>query len=220
MWAAMDGELGAHRARAQIAKVDLRAIEKRIWDNGFRQITSVDQADQHAGRPQGLQDPRAGAVALWVSMFKALGASPASINFSELYTALQTKVVDGQENPLALIRAAKLYEVQKYCSLTNHMWDGFLSSANARLGKRCPRTCSDVADQAPRRGRASSSARTCAAEQPRPCAGRARPSWAWLQQARPGAVPRRAAQAPASTPSGRASSATRPGPSWRSTPAS
>jgi TRAP-type C4-dicarboxylate transport system substrate-binding protein len=46
-------------------------------------------------------------------MFKALEAAPASINFSEVYTALQTRVVDGQENPLTIIATAKLYEVQK-----------------------------------------------------------------------------------------------------------
>jgi TRAP-type C4-dicarboxylate transport system substrate-binding protein len=67
---------------------------------------------------------------LWTSMFKALDASPASINFNEVYSALQTKIVDGQENPLAIIDTAKLYEVQKYCSLTDHMWDGFWFLAN------------------------------------------------------------------------------------------
>ena len=51
---------------------------------------------------------------LWTSMFKAFDAAPASINFSEVYSALQTKIVDGQENPLAIISTAKLYEVQKY----------------------------------------------------------------------------------------------------------
>ena len=71
-------------------------------------------------------------------MFKALEAAPASINFSEVYTALQTKVVDGQENPLAIISTAKLYEVQKYCSLTNHMWDGFWFLANRRAWERLP----------------------------------------------------------------------------------
>jgi TRAP-type transport system periplasmic protein len=71
-------------------------------------------------------------------MFKALDASPASINFNEVYSALQTKIVDGQENPLAIISTAKLYEVQKYCSLTNHMWDGFWFLANARAWETLP----------------------------------------------------------------------------------
>jgi len=71
-------------------------------------------------------------------MFKAFDASPASINFSEVYSALQTKIVEGQENPLAIISTAKLYEVQKFCSLTNHMWDGFWFLANRRAWERLP----------------------------------------------------------------------------------
>jgi TRAP-type C4-dicarboxylate transport system substrate-binding protein len=75
---------------------------------------------------------------LWTSMFKAFDAAPASINFNEVYSALQTKIVDGQENPLAIISTAKLYEVQKYCSLTNHMWDGFWFLANKDAWNRLP----------------------------------------------------------------------------------
>ena len=59
-----------------------------------------------------------------IALFQHLGASPTPINFGEVYSALQTGVVDGQENPLVLIDTAKLYEVQKYCSLTNHVWAG------------------------------------------------------------------------------------------------
>ena len=65
-------------------------------------------------------------------MFQNLGAVPTSINFNEVYTALQTHIVDGQENPLSLILIAKLYEVQKYISITNHMWDGQFTLVNGR----------------------------------------------------------------------------------------
>ena len=75
---------------------------------------------------------------LFTSMFRALGTSPTAINFVEVYTALQTKVVDGQENPLALIDAAKFYEVQKFCSLTGHMWEGFWMVANKRTFEQLP----------------------------------------------------------------------------------
>jgi TRAP-type C4-dicarboxylate transport system substrate-binding protein len=71
-------------------------------------------------------------------MFKALDAAPTSINFAETYSALQTKIVDGQENPLAIIATAKLYEVQKYCSTSNHMWDGFWFLANRRAWEKLP----------------------------------------------------------------------------------
>ena len=71
-------------------------------------------------------------------MFKAFGAGPTSINFSEVYSALQTKVVDGQENPLTILETQKLYEVQKYCSLTSHVWDGFWLVANMRSWNALP----------------------------------------------------------------------------------
>ena len=135
VWKAMDGELGAF-IRKEIAKANLVAMDQ-IWDNGFRQITSSTKPIQTADDLKGFKI-RVPVSPLWTSMFKALDAAPASINFSEVYTSLQTKVVDGQENPLAIISTAKLNEVQKYCSLTNHMWDGFWFLANGRAWERLP----------------------------------------------------------------------------------
>ena len=135
VWRAMDGDLGAY-VRAQIAKSGLIAMEK-IWDNGFRQTTTstkpIVTPDDFTGMKL-----RVPVSPLWTSMFKALDAAPTSINFNEVYSALQTKIVDGQENPLAIISTAKLYEVQKYCSLTNHMWDGFWFLANQRAWEALP----------------------------------------------------------------------------------
>ena len=135
VWKAMDGELGAY-IRSQIAKANLVVLEK-IWDNGFRQTTTSTKpvstpADFHGMKLRVPPSP------LWTSMFEAFGAAPASINFNEVYSALQTKIVDGQENPLAIISTAKLYEVQKFCSLTNHMWDGFWFLANKRAWEALP----------------------------------------------------------------------------------
>jgi len=135
VWKALDGELGAH-VRKEIGKSNLVVME-RIWDNGFRQITSSTKPIQSAADLKGFKI-RVPVSPLWTSMFKALDASPASINFSEVYSALQSKVVDGQENPLALISTAKLYEVQKFCSLTNHMWDGFWFLGNGRAWEKLP----------------------------------------------------------------------------------
>jgi tripartite ATP-independent transporter DctP family solute receptor len=135
VWKALDGDLGAH-VRAQIAKSGLVAMEK-IWDNGFRQITSSTKPIVTADDLKGMKI-RVPPSPLWTSMFKAFDAAPTSINFSEVYSALQTKVVEGQENPLAIIATAKLYEVQKYCSLTNHMWDGFWFLANKKAWERLP----------------------------------------------------------------------------------
>ncbi|MFG1359757.1 TRAP transporter substrate-binding protein [Xanthobacter pseudotagetidis] len=135
VWKAMDGELGAY-VRGQIAKSGIVAMDK-IWDNGFRQITTSTKPIQTAADLKGLKI-RVPVSPLWTSMFKAFDSAPASLNFSEVYTALQTGAVDAQENPLAIISTAKLYEVQKYCSLTNHMWDGFWFLANRRAFERLP----------------------------------------------------------------------------------
>ena len=135
VWKAMDGDLGAY-IRAQINKANLVVMEK-IWDNGFRQTTSSTKPIAAPEDYKGFKI-RVPVSPLWTSMFKAFDASPASINFNEVYSALQTKIVEGQENPLALIATAKLYEVQKYCSLTNHMWDGYWFLANRRAWERIP----------------------------------------------------------------------------------
>jgi TRAP-type transport system periplasmic protein len=137
----MDGDLGAY-VRAQIAKSGLIAMEK-IWDNGFRQTTTSTKPIVVPDDFKGMK-LRVPPSPLWTSMFKALDAAPASINFNEVYSALQTKIVDGQENPLAIISTAKLYEVQKYCSLTNHMWDGFWFLANQRAWEALPPDVRDI----------------------------------------------------------------------------
>jgi tripartite ATP-independent transporter DctP family solute receptor len=135
VWKALDGEVGAY-VRAQIAKANLIAMDN-IWDNGFRQITSSTKPIQSADDLKGFKI-RVPVSPMWTSMFKAFQSAPASINFAEVYSALQTKVVDGQENPLAIIDTAKLYEVQKFCSVTNHMWDGFWFLGNRRAWDRLP----------------------------------------------------------------------------------
>lgn len=142
VWKAMDGELGAF-VRGQISKAGLVAMEK-IWDNGFRQTTTSSRPIVTPDDLRGMK-LRVPPSPLWTSMYKALEASPVSINFNEVYSALQTKVVDGQENPLAIIATAKLFEVQKYCSLTNHMWDGFWFLANRRAWERLPEDVRKIA---------------------------------------------------------------------------
>jgi TRAP-type transport system periplasmic protein len=144
VWAAVDGELGAH-IRQQIGTIGLVAFDK-MWDNGFRQITTSNKPINAPDDLKGLK-LRVPVSPLFTSMFRALGTSPTAINFVEVYTALQTKLVDGQENPLALIEAAKFYEVQKYCSLTGHMWEGFWMVANRRTWEQLP---ADVRETAAR----------------------------------------------------------------------
>jgi len=141
VWGAMDGALGAE-VRGAIAKVNLHSFEK-MFDNGYRNITSSTKPINSADDLKGFKI-RVPVSPLWTSMFKAFGASPASINFSEVYSALQTKVVEGQENPLGIIQIAKLYEVQKYLSMTGHMWDGFWILANGKRWASLPKDIQDI----------------------------------------------------------------------------
>ena len=144
VWPAMDGELGAY-VRAQIQKAGLFPFEK-IWENGFRQTTSSTRPIKTPDDFKGFKI-RVPLSPLWTSMFKAFDASPMSINFAEVYSALQTKIAEGQENPLALIETAKLYEVQKYLSKTNHMWDGYWFLANGRVWTGLPQDVQQLIDR-------------------------------------------------------------------------
>ncbi len=130
VWAAMDGAVG-EVVRDAIGKTGIVPM-KKIWDNGFRQITSSSSRQLN-----GVEDLRGFKIrvpvtALLTSLFSGLGALPSSISYSELYSALQTHIVEGQENPLAQVSTGKLYEVQKYCALSNHCWSGYWIVANRR----------------------------------------------------------------------------------------
>ena len=135
VWGAMDGKLGT-LVRSEIDKRGLYGFAK-MWDNGYRQITSATKPIKTPEDLKGFKI-RVPVAPLWTGMFTAFGASPTSINFSEVYSALQTHIVDGQENPLAIIDTGKLYEVQKYLSVTNHMWDGFWMLGNKRAMEALP----------------------------------------------------------------------------------
>jgi tripartite ATP-independent transporter DctP family solute receptor len=140
-WAAMDGDLG-ELVRRDIRARGLTPMEK-IWDSGYRQITSSSKPINSAADLTGFKI-RVPVSPLWTSMFKSFGAAPTGINFGEVYSALQTKIVDGQETPLVSIDSAKLYEVQKYCSVTNHMWDGYWCLANTRAFEGMPKDLQEI----------------------------------------------------------------------------
>jgi len=141
VWAAMDGDLGAY-VHKQLEKINLYTFDK-VLDNGYRNITS---ASRPINSPADLKNfkIRVPGIPLWIAMFKDLGAAPTSINFGELYSALQTKIVDGQENPLPLIQSAKLYETQKYVSMTGHTWDGHYIFTNNKFWQALPPDVRDI----------------------------------------------------------------------------
>ncbi|HEX3992028.1 MAG TPA: TRAP transporter substrate-binding protein [Acetobacteraceae bacterium] len=128
VWPAMDGDLG-RLVRTQItAKAGLVPME-RMWDLGFRQITTSNRPVRNAADLEGLKLRTPIAPSL-ISLFQALKAAPVGMQYGEVYSALQTHIVDGQENPLSQVEAGKFYEVQKYCSMTNHVWDGYWICCN------------------------------------------------------------------------------------------
>ena len=141
VWKAMDGPLGTY-VRAQNEKSGLLTMSKP-WDNGFRNVTTSTKPVHGPDDLRGMK-LRVPAAPMLSSLFTALGASPTPINFNELYSALQTKLVEGQENPLAIISTARLYEVQKYCSLTNHVWDAYWFLGNRKAVERLPKDIQEI----------------------------------------------------------------------------
>jgi tripartite ATP-independent transporter DctP family solute receptor len=135
VWKAMDGELGA-MIRTAISQAGLATLDK-VWDNGFRQITSSVKPIHTPEDLVGFKI-RVPVSPVWTSTFVSLGASPLSLNANEMYSALQTRIADGQENSLTVIDTYKLYEVQKYCSLTNHMWEGYWPLINVPSWAKLP----------------------------------------------------------------------------------
>jgi tripartite ATP-independent transporter DctP family solute receptor len=134
-WKAMDGDLGGY-CRGLAEKAGLYCMDK-AFDHGFREITMKSKPINTPDDLKGVKI-RLPVAPLFIALFQHLGASPTPINFGEVYSALQTGLVDGQENPLILIDTAKLYEVQKYCSMTNHIWVGLHVSFNTAAWKRLP----------------------------------------------------------------------------------
>jgi tripartite ATP-independent transporter DctP family solute receptor len=130
VWAAMDGGVG-DVVRDAIGKAGIVPMQK-MWDNGFRQITSSSSRQLNSVEDLRGFKIRVPVTALLTSLFSGLGALPSSISYSELYSALQTHIVEGQENPLAQVSTGKLYEVQKYCAQSNHCWSGYWIIANRR----------------------------------------------------------------------------------------
>ncbi len=82
-----------------------------------------------------------------IAVFKAFGSSPTAVNNSELYTALQTHLVDGAEQPLVSIENARLFEVSKYISMTNHQPTSFEMLGNEAAWRRLPTDLQEILDR-------------------------------------------------------------------------
>jgi tripartite ATP-independent transporter DctP family solute receptor len=114
----VDGPIG-RRILKSVESIDLIGVT--FFENGFRQITNsarpiVDPEDLKGLKIRTMQNK------IHEAAFEVLGAEPVPLAFGELYSALEKKTVDGQENPVPIIYTSKFYKVQAYCSLTGHIY--------------------------------------------------------------------------------------------------
>lgn len=100
-----------------------------ITGNGFRQLTTTKKAVKSPEDIKGLKI-RVPGMKMYVSLFQSLGADPITMNFSEVFTSLQQGAIDGQENPVDIISANKLYEVQENISMWDYSYDGVILGMN------------------------------------------------------------------------------------------
>ena len=116
---AIEKEVFWPRLAPEAEKRGLKIIA--VWENGYRHITNNRRPIRVPADLQGIK-LRVPEGKWRVKMFQAYGANPSPMKFSEVFTALQTGVMDGQENPFSQIVSAKFQEVQKYLSLTGHVY--------------------------------------------------------------------------------------------------
>ncbi len=139
---AFDGDLGKVVRDDIMSKGGMVVLDK-IWENGYREITTSTKPIHNAADLAGLKI-RVSPGEIRVDTFKSLGAAPSPIALSELYTSLQTHVVDAQENPLLLIDQQKFYEVQKYVSMSDHIWSGYWTLFNQDVWNKLGKGIQDI----------------------------------------------------------------------------
>lgn len=115
----LDSDLGKELS-GDLSKIGILGLD--LWSRPLRQITNSKAPIKSPADLKGMK-LRVPNNPLWVEFFGAMGAAPTPMAFAEVYNALQLKVVDGQENPVNVPVSAKLYEVQKYLTISNHIAD-------------------------------------------------------------------------------------------------
>jgi tripartite ATP-independent transporter DctP family solute receptor len=133
---ALDGDLGDY-LRAEAEAKGLYAVPKGCFDNGFHQISCSTRPIRSIDDLQGLKI-RTPDAPIYVEAWKAMGASPIAVNLNKIYETLKNGTAEAQTNPLAIVEFLKLYEVQKYISMTNHGWSGFNLLANLKMWRGLP----------------------------------------------------------------------------------
>ncbi|ERF77768.1 TRAP transporter substrate-binding protein [Gallibacterium anatis] len=122
----LDGEIGQGLLK-ELEDKGLKGLA--FWEVGFRSMTNSKHPIHTPEDVKGLKI-RTNQNPMYVKAFQLLGANPVPMPLSELYTALETRAVDAQEHPIGIVWSVKLYEVQKYLSLTNHGYTPLLVVMN------------------------------------------------------------------------------------------
>ena len=131
----MSGPLGAY-VRTEAAAKGIYAF-RSIWEAGMFEIGSGSRPIRVPDDLHGFK-LRVVESRIQIDLFKGLGATPTPLSFNEIYTSLQTKIIDGVAAPLVSFEASRFYEVQKYMSMTNHAWSGLWMIVNGEAWKSLP----------------------------------------------------------------------------------
>lgn len=134
------------------AAINKLLLEKGIvglgfGENGFRQITNSKKSIVTPDDMKGLKI-RIPGIKMFISLYKALGADPIAMNFGEVFTALQQKTIDGQENPTDVINSSKINEVQKYMTVWNYSYDSIILGMNKARFDKFDKATQDIIVQA------------------------------------------------------------------------
>lgn len=141
VFAAMDAELGDY-IRAQMAAKGIYQF-RMGFDNGFHQLTNNTRPIRTVDDLKGMLI-RTPFQKMTVDFFESIGAKPKTFTLNQLYQVLKDKTVEGQTDPYQIIVLLKLYEVQKYLSITNHWWSGFTLNANLEKWNALPRDIREI----------------------------------------------------------------------------
>jgi C4-dicarboxylate-binding protein DctP len=140
----LDGEVG----QKLLKMVDKKGyVALAYWDNGFKQLSDNKRPLIKPSDAKGLKF-RVMSSKVLMAQFKALGATPVALPFSEVYSALQQGVVDGQENTISNIYTKKFYEVQKYMTISNHGYLGYMVVVSKKFWNKLPNDLKAVVKEA------------------------------------------------------------------------
>jgi TRAP-type transport system periplasmic protein len=131
----LDGPIG-QKLLDDLEKAQFKALA--FWENGFRNLTNSRRAVRVPADARGLKI-RTMENRMHMAAWEAVGANPVPMAWGEVYMALQQGTIDGQENPIAVIHSAKIYEVQKYLSMTQHVYSPAVLIVSLKKWQSMPR---------------------------------------------------------------------------------